>query len=632
MKLRESISFKIAAIIFSYVMAVILVISTILIGVMGYYKFYFSNTDVLKEEILTDMAQNEAYHISSLLDKGTNLEKYYKDKNVYYRVSFNNDNKVETNYGGQSYIASANADYYNYEEYLISDKYGEEIYGTLETKAADIEVFIAEDMHKNDLFSVAASVIDLGYKLRFVMVFIDLGAIAIFIFLLCYLCCAAGHTSGGEIKCNYLDKLPFDILTAIVVFLAILSIVLVDNLAYDMTSAILLVAFIGSIDYFIALGYLLTIATRIKTGTLIKNCVIYYILRFIGRYIKRFFSWVKFVFSNASLLQKAWIIVLAVILGGLVFTVAMVNMLYPYTPDFFVAIMFIVMAVIILAILYFAVIMQKIKLGGERIAKGDLQHKIDTKYMFGDFKFFAESLNNINDGLQNAVNEKMKSERFKTELITNVSHDIKTPLTSIINYVDLIKKEHFENETVNQYIDVLDRQSGRLKKLVEDLVEASKASTGNLSVNLEKCDIGVLLSQTLGEFEERLMKAKVQPVLNMQDSKIQIMADGRHLWRIFENLMSNICKYSLEGTRAYIDIKAQNKKAIITFRNISKYQLNISSDELMERFVRGDSSRNTEGSGLGLSITKSLAELQKGEMALSVDGDLFKVELRFDLI
>ena len=243
MKLRESISFKIAAIIFSYVMAVILVISTILIGVMGYYKFYFSNTDVLKEEILTDMAQNEAYHISSLLDKGTNLEKYYKDKNVYYRVSFNNDNKVETNYGGQSYIASANADYYNYEEYLISDKYGEEIYGTLETKAADIEVFIAEDMHKNDLFSVAASVIDLGYKLRFVMVFIDLGAIAIFIFLLCYLCCAAGHTSGGKIKCNYLDKLPFDILTAIVVFLAILSVVLVDNLAYDMTSAVLLVAF-----------------------------------------------------------------------------------------------------------------------------------------------------------------------------------------------------------------------------------------------------------------------------------------------------------------------------------------------------------------------------------------------------
>lgn len=631
MKFRENVGFKVAAILFSYIMAVVIVLSSISIGVMGYYKFYFSDVDVLKEEILTDMAQSEAYYISNLLDKGTNLEKYYKDKNVLYRISYYDTQKVDTNYSGQDYIATANSVYYNYEDEIVYEDEDNTYWKTKEIKVADIEVFIAEKMHKNDLFSVAASIIDIGYKLRFVMVFIDLGAIAIFIFLLCYLCCAAGHTSSGEIKCNYLDKLPFDILTAIVVFLAILSVVLVDNLAYDMTSAILLVAFIGSIDYFIALGYLLTIATRIKTGTLIKNCVIYYILRFIGRYIKRFFSWVKFVFSNASILQKVWVVILAVILGGLIFTIAIVNNL-SYDKEFFVVIMFIIIAAIILALLYFAVVLQRIKLGGERIAKGDLQHKIDTKYMFGDFKFFAESLNNINDGLQIAVNEKMKSEHFKTELITNVSHDIKTPLTSIINYVDLIKKESPENEKVKQYIDVLDRHSSRLKKLVEDLVEASKASTGNLSVNLESCDIGVLLSQTLGEFEERLAKVNIQPVLNVENSKIQVLADGRHLWRIFENLMSNICKYSLEGTRAYIDVKPKDKKAVIIFRNISKYQLNISSEELMERFVRGDSSRNTEGSGLGLSITKSLAELQKGEMALSVDGDLFKVELRFDLI
>ena len=632
MKFKENIGVKTTAVIFSYITLLVLAISAALILVMGYYKFYFSNADVLKEEILSDMAQSEAYHISNLLDGGVNLEKYYKDKNVFYEIKYIGSEKVDTNYSGESYIATAQAEYYEYKSYLISEKYGEENYATQEFHIADIEVYIAEDMHKNDLFSVAASLIEVGYKLRFVMVFIALGSLAVFIFLLCFLFAAAGHRSGGEIKCNYLDKVPFDILTVIVATLAVLSVIVVDGLAYDISSAAILIVAIGSIDYFIALGFVLSFVTRIKTGTLLKNNVIYHIFKAVGKRVKKLFIWIKFVFANASLLQKTWIIVLAVILGGLVFTVTMVNRLYPYAQEFFVAIMFLIIAVIILALLYFAVVLQKIKLGGERIANGDLQHKIDTKYMFGSFKVFAESLNNINAGLQNAVNEKMKSERFKTELITNVSHDIKTPLTSIINYVDLIKKEKTENETVKQYIEVLDRQSGRLKKLVEDLVEASKASTGNLAVNLEKCDIGVLLSQTLGEFEARLDKAKVLPVLNMESTKIQIMADGRHLWRIFENLMSNICKYSLEGTRAYIDVKAQDKKAVITFRNISKYQLNISSEELMERFVRGDSSRNTEGSGLGLSITKSLAELQNGEMQLSVDGDLFKVELRFELI
>ena len=276
--------------------------------------------------------------------------------------------------------------------------------------------------------------------------------------------------------------------------------------------------------------------------------------------------------------------------------------------------------------------MQRIKQGGERIAKGDLQYEIDTKYMFGDFKEFAESLNNINEGLQTAVNEKMKSERFKTELITNVSHDIKTPLTSIINYVDLIKKEEIENQTAKQYIEVLDRQSGRLKKLVEDLVEASKASSGSLSVELMPCDVAVLLTQTLGEFEDKLNNRGLVPVINAPEQPVKIMADGRHLWRIFDNLMGNICKYAMSGTRVYIDVKNESGKAVITFRNISQNQLNVSAEELMERFVRGDKSRNTDGSGLGLSIAKSLAELQNGSMELTVDGDLFKATVIFDII
>lgn len=226
----------------------------------------------------------------------------------------------------------------------------------------------------------------------------------------------------------------------------------------------------------------------------------------------------------------------------------------------------------------------------------------------------------------------MKSERFKTELITNVSHDIKTPLTSIINYVDLIKKENPENENIKNYIEVLDRQSGRLKKLIEDLVEASKASTGSLAVNLAESDVSVLLSQTVGEFDERLKAAGLTAVLGLPEKPVLIMADGRHLWRVFDNLMNNICKYSQKGTRVYLDVAESSGTVTVIFKNISAYELNISGEELTERFVRGDRSRNTEGSGLGLSIARSLTELQDGTLDIDIDGDLFKVTLTFNSI
>lgn len=628
MKFKESLSAKIASIIFSYIMAVVLVISVSATVMMGIFKFYFSEADTLKQEILTDMAQNEAYHISSLLDSGVNLERYYKDKNVFFTVIYREDKGVITNYNSESYIAYATDSYYHYDEKIRIDDDGNEYWESVETKIADIEVFIAENMTKNDLFSVAAKIIDIGYSLRYVMVFIVLGSLAVLIFLLCFLYCAAGHRADGVIKCNYLDKFPFDLLTAIVVVLASLSIILVAELSVNMISTILSIAIIGSIDYFVALGYTMSFATRVKTRTIIKNNIITYILKFIGKHLKRFFNWLRFVFSGCSLLQKTWVIILAVIVFAFVFTVFIASNLYD-AQEFFILIMMFATIVVVGVLLYLAVVLQKIKIGGEKIANGDLQYKIDTNYMFGDFKEFADSLNNINKGLQSAINERMKSERFKTELITNVSHDIKTPLTSIINYVDLIKKEKIENQTANTYIEVLDRQSLRLKKLVEDLVEASKASTGNLAVNLEPCDVGVLLLQTLGEFQEKMNKAGLTAVTNLPENTVSIMADGRHLWRIFDNLMSNICKYALNGTRVYLDVAEQEDQVLITFRNVSKFQLNVSADELMERFVRGDTSRNTEGSGLGLSIAKSLAELQNGKLELNIDGDLFKVTLKF---
>ena len=628
MKFKESLSAKIAAIIISYIMTLVLVASVGATAVMGYYKFYFSEQSVVKEEILTDMAQSEAYHISYLLDSNYNLERYYKDKNVFFKVTYRDDKGVITNYSSESYIAYATDEYYHYDERIVMDDEGNEYFESVETKIADVEVYIARDMHRSDLFSVTAKIIDIGYRLRFAMVFIALGSLAAVIFLLCFLFCASGHRQGGVIKCNLLDRAPFDFVTVVVAALAVLSIIIVDNFTRDTVSMIIWLCLVGSVDYFVVLGYTMSFATRIKTRTLIKNNILYYIFSFIGKKFKKLFGWIKYIFTNCSLLQKTWILVLAVVIFQFIFTIMIASNLYD-ASEFLVLAMIFITALVVCVLLYLAVVLQKIKSGGEKIANGDLQYKIDTKYMFGDFKEFAESLNNINEGLQTAINEKMKSERFKTELITNVSHDIKTPLTSIINYVDLIKKEDINNDTARQYIEVLDRQSGRLKKLVEDLVEASKASSGSLTVNLSPCNVGVLLTQAVGEFEDRLKNAGITPVVNIPDIPIVIFADGRHLWRIFDNLLSNVCKYALSGTRVYLDIKEDTEKVTVTFRNISKFQLNITEEELLERFVRGDASRNTEGSGLGLSIARSLAELQNGRLDLEVDGDLFKVTVLF---
>lgn len=286
----------------------------------------------------------------------------------------------------------------------------------------------------------------------------------------------------------------------------------------------------------------------------------------------------------------------------------------------------------ILFIMYILFQMQQLEEAGKRVAAGDISNPIDTKKLIWKFKEHGENINKVSVGIQLAVNERMKSEHFKTELITNVSHDIKTPLTSIINYVDLIKKEEIQDEKVQGYVEVLDRQSARLKKLIEDLMEASKASTGNLAVNLEECDVEVLLTQVIGEFEERLQKNQLEILVSKPDHPVKMMADGRHMWRVLDNLLNNACKYSLPGSRVYVSLQQEKNEAVIVFKNISKTALNIPSDELMERFVRGDSSRNTEGSGLGLSIAQSLTELMGGSMKLEIDGDLFKVTLRFPML
>jgi len=281
-------------------------------------------------------------------------------------------------------------------------------------------------------------------------------------------------------------------------------------------------------------------------------------------------------------------------------------------------------AVILYAASAFAILLENAK----RMSRGDLDTKVDDRMLIGGFKEFAGELNDLAGVAVVAAQKQLKSERMKTELITNVSHDIKTPLTSIINYVDLLQKPHTPEQQV-QYLDVLDRQSQRLKKLVDDLMEMSKASTGNMAVDIERVDAAEAVNQALGEFADKLERAQLLPVFRQPEEQVYMMADGRLVWRVMSNLLGNAVKYALPGTRVYLDLLEMDGKVIISMKNISREELNVNADELMERFVRGDASRNTEGSGLGLNIAQSLMELQRGQLQILVDGDLFKVTMIF---
>ena len=290
----------------------------------------------------------------------------------------------------------------------------------------------------------------------------------------------------------------------------------------------------------------------------------------------------------------------------------------------FMLMYFCLQLVLLLFLSWWAYGYHRLRQGTKTIAKGDLEYQIDTRRMPYDLRLQAEDLNNISAGLSAAVDEKMKSERFKAELITNVSHDLKTPLTSIINYVNLLKSTDQTDPKAAEYIEVLDRKSQRLKKLTEDLVEASKASTGVLSVAREKIGMAQLIDQATAEWEERLTQQRLTLVTTLPEGETWVYADGRHLWRVIDNLLSNCAKYAMEGTRVYLDLERGKGQVALSVKNISREPLNVPAERLMERFVRGEESRSTEGSGLGLSIARSLTELQGGTFELAVDGDLFK--------
>ena len=344
--------------------------------------------------------------------------------------------------------------------------------------------------------------------------------------------------------------------------------------------------------------------------------------RHLGKYFHRIVGYIRDVFTMLPVIWQ-WIAAG----GALGFVLVLIcatttSHWYSVFPLFIWCLVF---AALVIYCGYSYGVIQK---GIKRLQSGNLNEKINTEWLFGSFKTIAEDLNALADVVQLAAEKQLKAERMKTELITNVSHDIKTPLTSVINYIDLLQQPHTEEEG-EAYLEVLSRQSARLKKLVEDLMDMSKASSGNMAVNVTTVDAVETVNQALGEFADKLEAANLTPVFRMPDGQLQMQADGRITWRVLSNILSNVVKYALPGTRVYLDLKKEDRWVVLSVKNISREELNISAEELTERFVRGDASRNTEGSGLGLNIAQSLMRLQKGSLELTVDGDLFKVTLVF---
>lgn len=438
---------------------------------------------------------------------------------------------------------------------------------------------------------------------------------ALALFCFCFLMASAGHWAGHEgIHLTWLGKIPADVW-----LIVLLCTFFIGWEAFYWWGRVFFCAALVPL----VLLFLCAFAAQCKAGTVLRSALIARIARFLWRIVRSLFLGLWRIARNLPLLWKTALVMAGVFFLEMLFVLAG----YGSVDGIFV----IMKAVELLAALYIALNLRTLQKGGEKLARGDFSSPIDTRYLIGDFKRYGQELNDVQSGLEQAVQEQMKAEHLKTELITNVSHDIKTPLTSIVNYVDLLKKEDIPSPEAREYIAVLDRQSHRLKKLTEDLVEASKASSGVLNVDLQPTDVNVLFSQIEGEYQERLAACQLTLVTQPPAPGTVIRADSRLLSRVMDNLVSNICKYALPSTRVYVVSTLSREAVTISFKNVSRDELNISPDELMERFVRGDASRHTEGSGLGLSIARSLVQLQGGRFDLAIDADLFRADITFPL-
>lgn len=564
----------------------------------------------------------------------------YEYKNFKYLIIDNKNSVAYTNVEHTMFTDSIeeikerlakNSIYWNYEKGNVNTsieklKLEEIRYKSIYKSIDDAKNFSVYTSLENDLtyydqYRTNKTVFDMAqilYKPALYLLPLSIIAVLVLLIMNCFL--IGLRNENGEVILNAFDKTPLLVALIILFILFMIGCGFLIALTSENLTLILSGTAIGAVIGYISFVFFLeTIIKRIKSRTLFRNTITYRILRWIK-------SLITSMTRNANMTVKLILIFIAFgILNIIGFSLSISEPIG----------IFILIAIWVYA---FAKMHQwlvryiEIKNAINEIYMGNTEVHLDEKRYKGSLNSMAIQVNDIAGGFSNAIQEKLKSERLKTELITNVSHDIKTPLTSIINYVDLLKKEKMPNEQAEEYLNILDNKSQRLKRLTEDLVEASKASSGNIKLNIEKLNVNELLKQVSGEFEDKFKSRNLEEVMSLPEKNVYINADSRYMYRILENMYSNISKYAMDNTRVYIDVIPNNNRITIQMKNISKEKLNISTEELMQRFVRGDSARNTEGSGLGLSIATSLTTLQGGTFNIYLDGDLYKVIIEFDMI
>lgn len=625
------------------------VLTEILISVSSDLSYNYSVYQDEKDYFTNQMSNFKYLYITGEKEFYTNLGNVTSENVAEYAIKFEENSKhmpayvcidaTSGNVENKTIDVSASQFLYNLNQIKYAFQDGGKIYlGVIEDGIQDFAAYSEDDIYSgikegHEYFN--------AYFDYFVAGIFILLIISVCFFVLFTILCGRKKDSE-EISYNTFDKWYTEIAAAAGVMVAglliLASSILLESLVLDTSEVFvyhfihdyyllyLLIAIVCVCDLFFLFFYG-SLVRRIKAGRLVKDSLVYRLFGLIKRAGKFVARGIVAVYHNSNAFIKTifWFLPCAFIL------------LIHFMAGLFESVVFLFFAFFLdllafALLLYMNVIRNKILKGVERISSGELEYQVDTLYFYGDNLKLANAVNHIGDGIREAVNQSMKDERMKADLITNVSHDIKTPLTSIINYVDLLKRENVEDETIRGYIEVLDNKSQRLKQLTEDLVEASKISSGNIVLNIEELNVVDLMKQALGEFVDKFEEKELKLVLDFSETACLIEADSRRMWRVIDNLLGNIYKYALEKTRVYIEVKdlsAKGKKASISIKNISKQALNIEADELTERFIRGDISRSTEGSGLGLSIAKSLVEAQGGTFKLYLDGDLFKVTIVF---